>query len=142
MKTLKQIFKTSLMVAPFALLAACNGSDAKYLNLANGEKVYIIKDSETGNALDSLTNEPVMFYVDLDTKDTISGINGEVVNNKIIKTAEGTYEMIKSDLQSEIDQLRAEGDVKIKIDGDEMKIKTDDKKIKIDGDEKKVKYEN
>jgi hypothetical protein len=139
MKKLKQILKTTMLVAPIAMIAACNGANAKYENLATGEKVYIIKDSETGKSIDSVTNEPVMFYVNLETKDTINGETGLIVNNKIIKSAEGTYSLIENEVEETLD---SEGDVKIKIDGDEMKIKTDDKKIKIDGNEKKVKYDN
>jgi hypothetical protein len=137
MKKLKQILKTSLLVVPISLLAACSSENAKYQNLATGEKVYIIKDAKTGASIDSLTNEPVMFYVDLNTKDTISGSTGLVVNNKIVKSEDGTYALITTD-----EGMSYEGDVKIKVDGDEIKIKTDDKKIKIDGDEKKVKYDN
>jgi len=137
MKKLKKILKTSLLVVPIALLSACSSENAKYQNLATGEKVYIIKDAKTGASIDSLTNEPVMFYVDLNTKDTISGSTGLVVNNKIVKSEDGTYALITTD-----EGMSYEGDVKIKVDGDEIKIKTDDKKIKIDGDEKKVKYDN
>lgn len=134
---IKKNLKTSLLVVPIALLAACSSENAKYQNLATGEKVYIIKDAKTGASIDSLTNEPVMFYVDLNTKDTISGSTGLVVNNKIVKSEDGTYALITTD-----EGMSYEGDVKIKVDGDEIKIKTDDKKIKIDGDEKKVKYDN
>ena len=142
MKKLNATIKSVLFMSPFIIMASCSQNAAKYENLETGEKVYIIKDSETGKSIDSVSGKPVLFYVDLDTKDTINGETGLVVNNQIVKTNEGTYEMAKSDLQNEIDEMKAEGDVKIKVDGDEMKIKTDDKKIKIDGEEKKVKTED
>lgn len=142
MNNLKSLLKTALIISPIMMMFSCSKNAAKYEDLATGEKVYIIKNSETGKAIDSISGEPVKFYVDLNTKDTINGETGLVVNNQIVKTADGTYEMAESDLQKEIDEMKAQGDVKIKVDGDEMKIKTDDKKIKIDGNEKKVKYNN
>ncbi|MEO5912055.1 MAG: hypothetical protein ABIP95_14285 [Pelobium sp.] len=141
MNNLKSVLKTALIISPLMVMFSCKNNDAKYENLATGEKVYIIKDNDMGKAIDSISGKPVRFYVNLETKDTINGETGLVVNNQIVKTDDG-YEMAKSDLQKEIDEMKAQGDVKIKVDGDEMKIKTDDKKIKIDGDDKKVKYDN
>lgn len=145
MKKFQSFLKNALVVSPFVVLAACSGTEAKYQNLASGEKVYIIKDSVSGVAIDSITREPVLLYVDLDTRDTIYGTTGKIVNNAVIRNEDGTYIVDESKLKidgAEINVGQGEGDVKIKIDGDEMKIKTDDKKIKIDGDEKKVKYNN
>ena len=142
MRNLKTLLKTALVIIPIMILAACNQSKAKFENLETGKKVFIIKDPETGYAMDSIENKPVKFYVDLTTKDTIYGETGVVVNNSIIKTAEGTYVLDESKFDSDVEAQISSGDVKIKVDGDEMKIKTDEKKIKIDGDEKKVKYNN
>ena len=142
MRNLKTLLKTALVISPIMILAACNQSKAKFENLETGKKVFIIKDPETGYAMDSIENKPVKFYVDLTTKDTIYGETGVVVNNSIIKTAEGTYVLDESKFDSDVEAQISSGDVKIKVDGDEMKIKTDEKKIKIDGDEKKVKYNN
>lgn len=132
----------TLIAAPALLFTACNNNDAKYRNLQTGEKVYIVK-SDSGEAIDSISGKPVEFYVDLDTKDTIYGKTGVVVNNKVIKNADGVYVLNEPEPKSDVEQLLESGeDVKIKVDGDKMKIKTDDKKIKIDGDDKKVKYDN
>lgn len=81
-----------------------------------------------------------MFYVDLDTKYTMSNKTGNVINNKIVKTAKGKYEMAKSNLEQQIDKMKSEDGVKIKVskDGD-YKIKTDDKKIKIEDGKAKIK---
>jgi hypothetical protein len=129
------------MIVPIAVLTGCNCANTKYENLANGE-VYIINDPETGLTIDSLTQKPVLFYVNLETKDTISGETGLVVNNQIIKTTDGNYEMTKSDLQNEVDEMKAQVDVKIKIDGDEFKIKNANGKVKIDDNEIKTKPNN
>lgn len=147
MKKFQLFLKKALVVSPLVVLAACSGTEAKYQNLASGEKVYIIKDSISGAAIDSITREPVVLYVDLDTRDTIYGRTGQIVNNSIIKNEDGTYMVDETKIMLDGNEISVgdgygEGEVKIKVDGDEMKIKTDDKKIKIDGDEKKVKYNN
>lgn len=143
MKNLKSFLKNALVVCPLIALAACSNNDAKFRNLASDENVYIIKDSISGEAIDSITKEPVLFYVDLETKDTINGKTGEVVNNAIIRTEDGTYILDETKIKvADTEITIPSGDVKIKVDGDEMKIKTDEKKIKIDGNEKKVKYNN
>ncbi|WP_154647956.1 hypothetical protein [Pedobacter arcticus] len=129
----------AVLVSPLLIMAACSNKDSKYKNLQTGENVYIIK-SETGQAIDSVSGKPVEFYVNTETKDTIYGETGVVVNNKVIKTADGVYKLDESKFKTDVEKLLESGDdVKVKVDGDEMKIKTDDKKIKIDGDEKKVK---
>ena len=143
MKNLKSFLKKALVVSPMIALAACSNNDAKFKNLASDENVYIIKDSVSGEAIDSITKEPVLFYVNLATKDTIYGKTGEVVNNSIIRTENGAYILDETKIKMpEAEITIPSGDVKIKVDGDEMKIKTDDKKIKIDGNERKVKYNN
>ncbi|HEX7366907.1 MAG TPA: hypothetical protein VF273_07420 [Pelobium sp.] len=120
-------------------LSACSNNDAKYKNLQTGEKVYIIK-SASGKAIDSISGEPVEFYVNLETKDTIYGETGAVVNNKVLKTADGVYKLDESKFKSDVEKLLESGeDVKVKTDGDDMKIKTDDKKIKVEDGETTVK---
>jgi hypothetical protein len=145
MKNLKTAIKLALVVSPIVILASCNSNKAKYEDLATGEKVYIIKDSKTGMAMDSVTQKPVMYYVDLDTKDTISGKTGNVVNNEIVKDADGNYEMVKtkSNLHQQIDEMKSEDGVKIKQgkNGD-YKIKTDYKKIKIEDGKFEIKHKN
>lgn len=143
MKNFKSILKNALVISPLIAFAACSNKDAKFKNLATNEIVYVIKDSVSGEAIDSINKEPVLFYVDLETKDTINGKTGEVVNNAIIRTGDGTYVLDETKIKvADTEITIPSGDVKIKVDGDEMKIKTDEKKIKIDGNEKKVKYNN
>ena len=140
MKNLNNL-KTGLavLVSPLLIMAACSNKDSKYKNLQTGEKVYIIK-TESGQAIDSISGKTVEFYVNTETKDTIYGETGVVVNNKIIKTGDGVYKLVETETKSEVEKLLESGDdVKIKVDGDEMKIKTDDKKIKIEDGETKIK---
>jgi len=98
----------------------------QYINLSTGEDVYIISDSISGVAIDSISRSPIQFYYDPITLDTLFA-NGLIVNNMLINDGDGKYRL---------------DDTKIKIDGDEIKIKTGDSKIKIDGDDMKTKDEN
>ncbi|HET8829145.1 MAG TPA: hypothetical protein VFM79_07370 [Pelobium sp.] len=139
MKNLNILTGIAITAGSALLITACSNNDSKYKNLQTGEKVYII-ESESGQAIDSVSGNPVEFYVNLETRDTIYGETGEVVNNKVIKTSDGVYKLDESKFKSEVEQLLESGDdVKVKVDGDEMKIKTDDQKIKIEDGETKVK---
>ncbi len=95
----------------------------EYVNLSTGQKVYVIADPMTGVAIDSITQIPIEFYYNPITLDTIYQ-NGLRVNNMLINLGDGKYKL---------------DDMKIKIDGDEIKIKSDSSKVKIDGTEMKIK---
>ncbi|MFC5282839.1 hypothetical protein [Pedobacter alpinus] len=141
MKKLNVVAGLLLIMSPALVMVSCTNNDSKYKNLQTGEKVYIIQ-SESGQAIDSISGSPVEFYVNTETQDTIYGETGEVVNNKLIKTSDDVYKLDESKFKTEIEEMMESDDVKIKVDGDDMKIKTDDKKIKIEDGEKKVKYDN
>ena len=79
----------------------------EYINLITGEQVSIVKDTITGIAVDRETQLPVEFYYDPISLDTMYQ-SGMVVNNLLIREGEGKYQL---------------DDAKIKIEGDEMKIK-------------------
>ncbi len=95
----------------------------KYVNLTSGSEVYIMPDPVTGIAIDSTTQLPVEFYYDPITLDTLYQ-NGLKVNHMLVNLGEGKYKL---------------DDMKIKIDGDEIKIKTDSSKLKVDNDTYKMK---
>jgi hypothetical protein len=94
-----------------------------YVDLATGKTVYIISDPETGYAMDSIARVPIEFYINPSTSDTIY-MTGEIVNNSLVNN-NGTWSLSP--------------DAKIKMDGDEMKIKDGDTKVKVDGSDSKVK---
>ncbi len=71
-----------------------------------------------------MTNEPVEFYVDMNTRDTIYGRGRYVVNNYIVRSNDGMYRLDAS---------------KIKMDKDDIKIKDGSKKLKMDGSKMKSK---
>jgi hypothetical protein len=95
-----------------------------YVNLNTGKKVYIIRDPQTGYAMDSIARVPVEFYFNPTTHDTIYE-TGMVVNNSLIKTPAGKWTLSE--------------DAKVKIKGDKMKIEDDTTKMKIKDDKTKIK---
>jgi vacuolar-type H+-ATPase subunit B/Vma2 len=83
---------------------------------------------------------PVRFYVDLNTKDTIDGETGLIVNNTLLKNSDGVYAIDESKIKSnDTEVINSSENIKVKVYGDKVKIKTDEKKIKINGDEMKMK---
>ncbi|MDF3078347.1 MAG: hypothetical protein K0S09_2236 [Sphingobacteriaceae bacterium] len=94
-----------------------------YRDLKTGKKIYVVRDPQTGYAYDSIARVPVDFYIN-DANDTLYR-TGQVVNNAIIKSNDGTWKL---------------DDTKVKVDGDEIKVKDDDSKVKMeDGNKSKVK---
>ena len=119
-------------------------SEASYVNLSTGEPVTIIRDSEKDQYVYSDTKQPVekdLFFVDVNTRDTLYGTSGVVVNNAVIKSPAGTWTLNESMVERNGDEIKIKTDsTKMKIDGDEMKYKEGDgSKVKVDGDESKTK---
>ena len=118
-------------------------SNASYVNLSTGEPVTIIRDTEKGYYVYSDSKEPIendMFFVDINTRDTLYGRTGVVVNNAIIRADTG-WSLNESMVERDGEEIKIKtADGKLKIDGDEMKYKEgEDTKIKVDGDESKTK---
>jgi hypothetical protein len=95
-----------------------------YVDLKTGKKIYVVRDPQTGYAIDSIARTPIEFYFDPTTHDTIYQ-TGMIVNNSLVKTPKGDWTLSE--------------DAKMKADGDKMKMKDGDTKIKVNGDESKVK---
>lgn len=119
-------------------------SEASYVNLSTGEPVTIVRDSEKGYYVYSDTKQPIeddIFFVDVNTRDTLYGTKGVVVNTAIIKSPEGSWTLNESMVEREGDDIKIKtADGKLKIDGDEMKYKEgEETKVKVDGDETKTK---
>jgi len=111
----------------------------EYVNLNTGEKVNIIADPVTGIAIDQSTQQPIELYYNPSTNDTLYQ-SGMRVNNMLIKEREGKYRLDDTKIKIDGDEIKIKNDSsKIKIDGDEMKIKSSDGKMKVDDDEVKVK---
>jgi len=107
----------------------------RYYDLTAGKYVKLEKDEKTGRMINTETHEPVYIYVDRETRDTIYGATGDVVNGHVVVTSDGKYDID--------DEYKIKyGDYKKKVDGDEVKIKDGDTKIKIEDGEKKVKKDD
>ena len=111
--------------------------EKRYKDLTAGEYIEVKKDEKTGRIVNSETNEPVYIYVDTQTKDTIYGATGAVINGHVFKTSDGKYKYDGDD-----EYKIKDGDYKKKVDGDEITIKDGDTKIKIEDGEKKVKTDD
>lgn len=108
-------------------LFACDNNESRYLDLSSGEAVELEKDEKTGLMVNAETGKPVKIYVDRRSKDTIWGESGKVINGDLVRTEEGEWKY-KGD------------DYKVKVDGDEYKVKSgDDYKVKGEDGEYKIK---
>jgi len=109
-----------------------------YVDLNTGKEVYIIRDESTGYATDSITKVPVEFYVNTSTNDTLFR-TGLVVNNLLVEE-EGKWKLDETKVKIDGDEIKIkDGDSKVKIDGEDSKVKDGDYKKKVDGDEVKIK---
>ena len=91
-----------------------------YYDLNTGKSITLVKDENTGLMVDAETRQPVYIYVNRNTKDTLQGATGEVINGHVVKTENGSYKY---------------GNLTIKEDFDgDFKIKDDDYKRKRDED--------
>lgn len=109
-----------------------------YVDLNTGKEVYIVRDENTGYATDSIAKVPVEFYVNTSTNDTLFR-TGMVVNNMLIEE-EGTWKLDETKVKIDGDEIKIkDGDSKVKIDGEESKVKDGDYKKKVDGDDVKIK---
>lgn len=109
-----------------------------YVNLGTGKKVYIIPEESTGYAYDSIAKVPVEFYINPSTNDTLDR-TGRVVNHMLVQhDGKWTFDGTKVKVDGEDIKIK-DGDTKVKMDDDESKVKSGDYKKKVDGDEVKIK---
>jgi len=128
---MKQLLLASLAVT--LIFTACKRE--RYYDLTAGKYVDLEKDEKSGKMVNTATQEPVYIYVDTETRDTIYGATGDVVNGHVVKTSDGKYDID--------DEYKIKyGDYKKKVDGDEVKIKDGDTKIKEEDGERKVKKDD
>jgi hypothetical protein len=99
------------------------------VDLNTGETINVYYDTESWRTINKATSQPVDFYIityaNTMTSDTVHGITGLIVNNLIMKDAEGKW---------------AFNDAKVKWDGNELKMKDKyGRKVKWEKGELKVK---
>ncbi len=112
-----------------------------YKNLNTGKTVYIIADPETGWAIDSISKVPVEFYID-NSGDTLFQ-TGLVVNQAIMKS-DGKWVLDETKIKRDGNDIKIKytDGSKVKMENEDLKIKTDAGKIKVDDDTVKVKPNN
>jgi hypothetical protein len=120
-------------------------NNSKYVDLKTGQPVDLYYDSKKKKTYSASNNEPVDLYVNVATGDTIYGEGRYVVNNYIVKTEDGKYKLNDKKIKIDGDEIKIkDGNKKFKMDESEMKIKDGDAdaKIKADADESKIKTED
>jgi len=116
---------------------------AKYVDLKTGQPVELYYNSKKKRTYSESTNEPVDLYVNVATGDTIYGQGRYVVNNYIVKTEDGTYKLDNKKIKIDGDDIKIkDGDKKFKMEDGEIKIKDGDDKMKADADESKLKTDD
>lgn len=130
----------------------------RYIDLRTGQPVELYYDAKTKRTYSAITNEPVDWYVNTATGDTVYGRGRYVVNNYIIRTSDSTYKLDDSKIKIDKDEIKIkdgnrkfkmekgdmkmkEGDLKMKGDTTDAKMKTDDMKKKIDDGKTKTKQD-
>ncbi len=115
-------------------IISCADNDHRYIDLETGKRIDVVKDDANGEMINAETKQPVVIYVDTQTKDTIYGRSGKVINNHVIKTDDGKYKYVSNDNEQVKIKSDEDGDYKRKVEKDgDVKIKDGDTKIKIDG---------
>jgi hypothetical protein len=124
---MKKVLLFVFGVITISMWMACNSAAGRYIDLNTGKHISIEKDPQTGYIVDSETKKPVDIYVDTETKDTIYGRNGKVINGKVVKTEEGVYEYhVITEPKDNAGEIKIkDGDTKIKIKDGEKKVKKD-----------------
>jgi len=128
-----------LVLSTLAILSSCK-NNTRYLDLNTNEHISPKKDTTTGYIMNSKTGEPVDFYVNTKTHDTVYGPTGEMVNGRIHKTEEGKW-IIRTNADEVISRSESENSAKLKLEGEEYKLKKGSYTVKkkANGD---VKIEN
>jgi hypothetical protein len=126
-------------IASLFILASCEErTESGYYDLNARKNVELEKDPSSGLMVDVDTKKPVMVYVNNETKDTIYGVTGEVINGKVVKLEDGKFKYgdLKIKQDEDGDFKLKDGDFKKKIDADgDVKTKDGDSKRKTDSDD-------
>ncbi len=119
--------KLILVLGAATILISTGCKDnARYVDPDTGRSLTLVKDESTGLMVDEETKKPVYIYVDTETKDTVYGPTGKVINGHVT-LEDGKYKYAEYEIKS--------GDYKMEVEKDgDIKIKDGDSKTKIDGE--------
>lgn len=102
-----------------------------YLDLRTGQPVDLYYSPRRNRVYSVITNEPVDYYVNVITGDTVYGRGRYVVNNYLVRSANGMYKLDDKRIKIDKDEIKMkDGKTKFKIDKGEMKMKDGDNKMK------------
>jgi len=115
----------------------------RYINLNTGEPVDLYYDPKARKTYSVVTNEPIEFYIDMNTGDTVYGQGRYIVNNFISKSDAGAFKLNADKIKMDKDEIKIkEGNKKFKIDNSNMKLKDGDMKMKADTVNGKIKTDD
>jgi hypothetical protein len=127
-----------ILIAGAALtlsVSSCK-ENSRYVDPNSGRTLSLVKDASTGLMVDEETKKPVYMYVDTETRDTIYGPTGKVINGDVI-LEDGRYKYTDNETK-----VKSGDDFKMEVEKDgDVTIKDGNKKIKYEGEtgETKVK---
>lgn len=121
------------------IFSSCK-NNGRYLDLSTNEHIAVRKDTTSGYIMNKKTGEPVDFYVDTKTHDTVYGATGEIVNGRVHKSEEGRW-VLKPNGSEFKAKSESENSAKLKIEDGDYKEKKGNYTIKKDRDGD-VKIEN
>jgi hypothetical protein len=119
------------------------GSDTafnSYIDLRTGQPVDLYYSPKNNMTYSIITNEPVDYYVNLATGDTVYGRGRYIVNNYLVRSADGMYSLDDKRIKIDRNEIKMkDGNMKFKMDKGKMKMKDEDGKWKMDKDNSKMK---
>jgi hypothetical protein len=111
----------SLTCTLFLILSSCK-NNSRYLDLTTHENIAPRKDTVTGYIMNSKTGEPVDYYINTKTHDTVYGPTGEIVNGRIHKNEEGKW-IVSSNSDEFSAKSQSDNTAKVKSEGGDYKLK-------------------
>ncbi|MBO9200037.1 MULTISPECIES: hypothetical protein [Niastella] len=117
-----------------------DATTSQYVDLKTGAPVDLYYDPASRMTYSAVTNEPIEFYIDVPSGDTIYGRGRYVVNNYVIKADDGVYKLNADKIKIDKDEIKIkDGDKKFKMDNSTMKLKDGNSKMKADSISGKIK---
>jgi phosphodiesterase/alkaline phosphatase D-like protein len=131
---------TAMGIMDTTSMGRADTTSPRYVDLRTGQPVELYYDPKGRRVYSTMTNEPVDFYVDMNTGDTIYGRGRYVVNNYLMKGSNGMYRLDPGKVKMDKNEIKIkEGNKKFKMDKSNMKMKEPDYKMKGDTSSGKMK---